>query len=166
MNRSVLWFLWHDLRGSRATRRPWTLGYHALPSSWCSLLRGWESIIGKVLTNTNRSKLRGNQRTVAKLVIRRNWSPVEEAVRTTRLELRGRRGRRGGASAHGRLREELRDDWRTLNTNGRFNAGLQAYLDNGRVLREGACWFGGLAHSQILDIAASEDDVLKDIISS
>lgn len=60
----------------------------------------------------------------------------------------------------------LRDDRRMLNTNSRFNAGLKTYLDDGRVLRERACWFGRLTHSQILDIAPSEDDILKDIISS
>lgn len=120
----------------------------------------------KKLTNTDCSKLRGNQRTVAKLVIRRNRSSVEEAVGTTRLELCGRSGRRGRASAHGRLREEERDDRGPSDTNSRFHAGLKTYLDDGRVLREGACWFGRLTHSQILDIAASEDDVLKDIIPS
>lgn len=46
-----------------------------------------------------------------------------------------------------------------------LNSGVKAYLDDGRVLRERACWFGWFAHSQILDVAASEDDVLKDVIS-
>lgn len=66
----------------------------------------------------------------------------------------------------GSVLNELREDLGMLNTNGRLNAGLKTYLDDGRVLRERACWFGWLTHSQILDIAASEDDVLKDIISS
>lgn len=67
-----------------------------------------------ILTNANRSKLRGNQRTGAKLVIRRNWRTVEKPVRTTRLELGGSSGRRGGAGAHGRLREENRDDFQHI----------------------------------------------------
>lgn len=43
-----------------------------------------------LLTNTNWSKLRGNQGTGVELVIGRNWSSVEEAIGTTRLELIGR----------------------------------------------------------------------------
>lgn len=39
------------------------------------------------------------------------------------------------------------------------------YLDNGRVLGVGARRFGRLAHSQVLDVAASEDDVLKDVLA-
>lgn len=39
------------------------------------------------------------------------------------------------------------------------------YLNNGRVLRQGAWWFWGLTHSQILDVTAPEDDVFKDFIS-
>lgn len=54
-----------------------------------------------VLTNTNWSKLRGDQGTSAELIIGRNWSPVEEAIRTSRLEWGGSsggsRGRRAGA---------------------------------------------------------------------
>lgn len=59
-----------------------------------------------LLTNTNWSKLRGNQGTGAELVIGRNWSSVEEAIGTSRLELIGRysSSRWQGASAHGRLR--------------------------------------------------------------
>lgn len=118
-----------------------------------------------LLTNANGPKLRGNQRTGAKLVIRRNWSTVEKAVRTTRLELGGSGGRRGGASAHGRLRGEKRDDFQLVKFKGTLNSVVKTYLDDGRVLRERACWFGWFTHSQILDVAASEDDVLKDVIS-
>lgn len=39
------------------------------------------------------------------------------------------------------------------------------YLDDSRVLRQGACWFGWLTHSQILNVTASEDDVLESVIS-
>lgn len=39
------------------------------------------------------------------------------------------------------------------------------YLDDGGVLRKRACWFGRLTHSQVLDVAASEDDVLEGVIS-
>lgn len=39
------------------------------------------------------------------------------------------------------------------------------YLDDGRILGQGAGGFGWLAHRQILDVAAPEDDVLKGIIS-
>lgn len=39
------------------------------------------------------------------------------------------------------------------------------YLDNGRVLGVGARRFGRLAHSQVLDVAASEDDVLEDVLA-
>lgn len=53
----------------------------------------------------------------------------------------------------------------TLNTKSTFCRDLETYLDDGRVLRERACWFGWFTHSQILDVTASEDDVLKDIIS-
>lgn len=56
-----------------------------------------------VLTNTNWSKLRGDQGTSAELIIGRNWSPVEEAIRTSRLEWGGSSGgsRGRGAGAHG-----------------------------------------------------------------
>lgn len=39
-----------------------------------------------------------------------------------------------------------------------------AYLDDGRVLGQRAGGFGWLAHGQVLDVAASEDDVLKRVI--
>lgn len=39
------------------------------------------------------------------------------------------------------------------------------YLDDGRVLRERACWLGRLTYSQVLNVTASKDDVLKDLIS-
>lgn len=39
-----------------------------------------------------------------------------------------------------------------------------AYLDDGGVLGQRAGGFGWLAHSQVLDVAASEDDVLKRVI--
>lgn len=39
------------------------------------------------------------------------------------------------------------------------------YLDDSRVLRQGACRFGRLTHSQVLNVAASEDDVLEGVIS-
>lgn len=42
---------------------------------------------------------------------------------------------------------------------------VKVYLDNGRVLRVRACWFGRFTHSQVLDVAASEDDVLKDVLT-
>lgn len=42
---------------------------------------------------------------------------------------------------------------------------VRVYLDNSRVLRERACWFGRLTHGQVLDVAASEDDVLEGVIS-
>lgn len=37
-------------------------------------------------------------------------------------------------------------------------------MDDGRVLQAGRS-FGGLTHGEVLDVAASEDDVLKDFIS-
>lgn len=40
----------------------------------------------------------------------------------------------------------------------------RAYLDDGRVLGQRAGGFGWLAHGQVLDVAASEDDVLKRVI--
>lgn len=123
-----------------------------------------------VLTNTNWSKLRGNQGAGAELVIGRNRSPVEEAIGAGRLE-RGRCGgsRRRGAGAHGRLGRKTQAvnvtpwtkqwHWNTPSVCARV------YLDDGRVLRERACWLGRLTHSQVLDVAASEDDVLKGVIS-
>lgn len=42
---------------------------------------------------------------------------------------------------------------------------VKVYLDDGRVLRKRACRFGRLTHSQVLDVAASEDDVLEGVIS-
>lgn len=42
---------------------------------------------------------------------------------------------------------------------------VKVYLDNGRVLRVRACWFGWFTHSQVLDVTASEDDVLKDVLT-
>lgn len=40
----------------------------------------------------------------------------------------------------------------------------RAYLDDGRVLGQRAGGFGRLAHGQVLDVTASEDDVLKRVI--
>lgn len=40
----------------------------------------------------------------------------------------------------------------------------QTYLNNGRVLQAGRS-FWGLTHGEVLDVTASEDDVLKDFIS-
>lgn len=60
MDWSLLWFLWHDLRGSRATKRPWTLGYHAPPSSCRSFFKGWQSpicLIRKVCVDTHQHQL-------------------------------------------------------------------------------------------------------------
>lgn len=37
-------------------------------------------------------------------------------------------------------------------------------MDDGRVLQAGRS-FGGLTHGEVLDVAASEDDVLEDFIS-
>lgn len=39
------------------------------------------------------------------------------------------------------------------------------HLDDGRVLWQGALRLGGLTHSQVLDVTATEDDVLKDLIA-
>lgn len=49
------------------------------------------------LTNTNGSKLWGNQGTAAELAVGRNWSPVEEAIGASRLEW----GRGGGSGSRG-----------------------------------------------------------------
>jgi len=40
-----------------------------------------------------------------------------------------------------------------------------AYLHDGRVLGVRAGRLGGLAHRQVLDVAASEDDVLEGVVS-
>lgn len=42
---------------------------------------------------------------------------------------------------------------------------MEVYLHNGRVLRERTRRFGWLAHRQVLDVAAPEDDVLKGVIA-
>lgn len=42
---------------------------------------------------------------------------------------------------------------------------VRAYLDDGRVLRVRACRLGRFTHGQVLDVAASEDDVLKDVLT-
>lgn len=122
-----------------------------------------------VLTNTNWSKLRGDQGTSAELIIGRNWSPVEEAIGTSRLEWGGSSsGSRGrGAGAHGRLgrTEMVALHWGKNGNIKHSQDCVRVYLDNSRVLRERACWFGWFAHSQVLDVAASEDDVLEGVIS-
>lgn len=75
-----------------------------------------------VLTNTNRSKLRGNQRTGAELVIgrSRSRSPVKEAVGTSRLERGGGSSRGWGAGAH----------WRLMRTDGSCYTETQAVIVN------------------------------------
>lgn len=42
---------------------------------------------------------------------------------------------------------------------------LVSYLDDGRVLRKRAWWFGRLTDGQVLNVAASEDDVLEGVVS-
>lgn len=117
-----------------------------------------------VLTNTNSSKLRWNQGAGTELAIGGNWGPVEEPIGTSRLE-RGRgRGRRRGAGADGWLRGKKMVNV-TAETIVSKAHQLKIYLDYSRVLREGACWFGRLTHSQVLDVTASEDDVLEGVIS-
>lgn len=106
-----------------------TLVFHSQThkTGWrTNILSAQASITTKivVLTNTNWSKLRGNQGTGAELVIGRNWSPVEEAIGTSRLEWGGSSGgsRGRGAGAHGRLRRTemvhvtLKHKHQTLNT--------------------------------------------------
>lgn len=41
---------------------------------------------------------------------------------------------------------------------------MGTHLNDGRVVRERACLLGWLTHRQVLDVAASEDDVLKRVI--
>lgn len=92
------------------------------------------------------------------------------AIGSSRLEGGGSSGAGGrgrGAGADGRLRGEhrrpsTREEWWRVGLGG---IGVVGYLDNGRVLGVGARWFGRLAHSQVLDVAASEDDVLKDVLA-
>lgn len=87
---SVAWCTW--CKSHRQTLNPWIS---------CTKVKMSQSV---VLTNTNGSKLRGNQRTGAELVIGRNWRSVEEAVGPSRLERSRSSGcRRRGAGAHGRL---------------------------------------------------------------
>ena len=40
-----------------------------------------------------------------------------------------------------------------------------SYLNNGRVLWQRICGFGGLTNGKVLDITPPEDDVLEDFIS-
>lgn len=119
-----------------------------------------------LLTNTNRSKLGGHQGAGGELVIGRNWSPVEEAVGSSRLERSWSGSSRGRAGAHGRLRRMMKRFNATYgeNTNTSHLA-PRAHLDDSRVLRQRACWFGRLTHSQVLDVAASKDDVLEGVVS-
>lgn len=91
------------------------------------------------------------------------------AIGTSRLEGGGSSGAGGrgrGAGADGRLRgghrrPSTREDWWREGQ----GIGEVGYLDNGRVLGVGARRFGRLAHSQVLDVAASEDDVLEDVLA-
>lgn len=55
--------------------------------------------------------------------------------------------------------------WEPLSKIQWHTAQEQKYLDDGRVLGERARWFGRLTHRQVLDVAAPEDDVLKDVVS-
>lgn len=52
-----------------------------------------------------------------------------------------------------------------MNTKKKSKFEVRLHLDDGGVLRERACWFGWLTHSQVLDVAPSEDDVLEGVIS-
>lgn len=124
------------------------------------------------LTDTNGSELGGNQRTGAELVVGRNRSAVKVAIGTSGLEGGGSSGgssRGRGAGADGRLRRGNRQPSTREQGVVAFRLevllGGMGYLDNGRVLGVGARRFGRLAHSQVLDVAASEDDVLKDVLT-
>lgn len=67
-----------------------------------------------------------------------------------------------GGGAGGQINVTQRDQQATL-----FDhiSASGMYLDNGGVLRKRACRLGRFAHSQVLDVAASEDDVLERVIS-
>lgn len=83
-----------------------------VPQTRCQMLKPWNhgkktpcsqcfdfiimSHKNNVLTNTNSSKLRGNQGTGAELVVGWNCSPVKEPIGASRLE-GGRGSRRTGA---------------------------------------------------------------------
>ena len=147
----------------------------------------WTWIVA--LSDTNSSKLRGNQRAVAELAVLRNWDPVEEAIGTSRLEWgRGSGSSRRWSWAHGRLQRVTDhncslnlDLWGLISSTTVSLAHINKteieysitftmqkhtpYLDNGRVLGQRACWLRWLTHSEVLDVASSENDVLKDLIS-
>lgn len=118
------------------------------------------------LTDTNGSKLRGNQGAGVELVIGRNWSSVEQSIGTDGLE-RGRRpcNPRRGAGADGWLERRTNVSNSLHGHTGRPAACLVAHLDDGGVLRKRARWLGRFTHGQVLDVTAPEDNVLKGVIA-